>query len=107
MKLRAIYLTGVIIGNIWMPNCECEKDFRVKFTPDDEPFSRQWGKTPFGCAMRDALLHITNDGDFQSCSILFCEMEAVYGDTTPTGKYQEIRKYAQVEPCKAIIDLFA
>jgi hypothetical protein len=100
MKLQEIILSGILQGRLWYGQ-ECEKQFREKFTLCAEPFSHEWN------GLRDALLHITNDGDFMSCSILFGQITVVYGGETPSGKYQELRKYADLEPCKAICDLFA
>lgn len=62
-KTTRIIIEGTIKGNIWTPYEECTKDFRVQFTVTDESFSHPW------VSLRDALLHITNDGDFRDCGI--------------------------------------
>lgn len=58
-----IHIFGTLIGTIWQPCDECEKEFDEVFSYDSKPFTKQ-----IDC-LRDALLHITNDGDFQHCSI--------------------------------------
>lgn len=63
-NLQSVEISGVLAGKIWMPSCYAWKDFSVKFTPDDRPFTREWHGLP------DALDHITNDGDFQSAGIV-------------------------------------
>ena len=63
--LLRIKLYGAIIGPIW-DGSECFKEFYEGFAPDHQPFSEQWTN------LRDALLHITNGGDFQHAEI--CEL---------------------------------
>lgn len=53
--------------------------------------------------MRDALLRITNDGDFQHCGVEECYIEVEW--LLPNGR--RLTHHAQVSPCKAIEDLFA
>lgn len=72
--LESIDIQGVLAGVIWMPSCHAWKHFNVKFTPEARPFSREWD------GMRDALLHITNDGDFQSCGLAEAWLTATYRD---------------------------
>ena len=70
---RRIRIYGELRGYIWMPNCECTKEFDVTFSDNpNEPFTRHW------TGLRDALLHITNDGDFQSCAIDWGVVEISY-----------------------------
>src|SRR5512139_2970703 len=70
--LQSITLSGQIKGRIWMPAVECLKDFTVRFTPDNQPFSRPWSE------LEDAINHITNDGHFQSCYINDLWIEVKY-----------------------------
>jgi hypothetical protein len=58
-----ITISGELRGKIWMPAIECTKEFKQKFSRDNRPFSYRIDN------LRDALLHITNDGDFQSCAL--------------------------------------
>jgi hypothetical protein len=56
-------ITGFLVGNIWWPvGAECWKD--VRYRCQDEQ-ARTEGKM----TLRDHILRITNDGDFQSCVI--------------------------------------
>ena len=68
-----IQLYGSIAGTIWMPSLECEKDFNVRLEriPRNSTIrtAHAHGWTWQITNLRDALLTITNDGDFQSCSI--------------------------------------
>lgn len=51
-----------IAGHIWMPSTLCWKDgIKLEFGQ---------GPWKFEGNLRDALLQITNDGDFQSCSVV-------------------------------------
>lgn len=61
--MKTITLAGTLRGTIWMPAVECTKEFAVKFSPEDRPFTRKW------TGLADALDHVTNDGDFQNCQI--------------------------------------
>jgi len=69
MKTINIRIYGIIRGYIWMPNTECTKEFNLRLSFKSEPFAYQ-----IGC-LRDALLHITNDGDFQSCEIEYAVLQ--------------------------------
>jgi hypothetical protein len=94
--LEKIELIGEIQGEIWMPYETCAKEFHKVYTPNDRPFSRKWN------GLRDALLDITNDGDFRSCSISDIFGYAYYNQ----GKAQ-IRLPLEINPAaKAISDLF-
>lgn len=63
MNAIKIDVSARVIGRNWMPGCLCWKDVRATFTPDDRPFSHQWSN------LRDALLRLANDGDFQSAAL--------------------------------------
>ena len=94
-SLRSIELWGVIRGGIWWPyGADCTKEFKIVYTPDEKPFTRKWE------GIRQALLDITNDGDFSSCSIyeLFGKVE------WNEGKYIKSR-YISFPICKEIADL--
>jgi hypothetical protein len=68
-----IRVYGEISGFIWMPPIECTKEFNVRLeriprnSTTRTAYSHGW-PMEITC-LRDALLHVTNDGDFQSCSI--------------------------------------
>ena len=70
MKTTRIRIYGEVQGPIWWPvGAICTKQFDVRCSREDKPFSRQ-----IEC-LRDVLLHITNDGDFQNCEISFAVLE--------------------------------
>ena len=84
-----ITLYGEVAGQIWMPAVECTKDFRLELTriPRDSTTRTYPGIAPRSMeitCLRDALLHLTNDGDFQSCAITWAVLEVFHqlGDGT-------------------------
>jgi hypothetical protein len=71
---------GEIAGNIWMPAVECTKAFRLELNriPRNSTTRTYPGIAPRSMeitCLRDALLHVTNDGDFQSCAIIWAVLE--------------------------------
>ena len=75
--LSRITFYGTLRGPIWWPfGAECTKDFDATYTPNDLPFTRPW------TGLEDVLNHITNDGDFQHCTIddLFATIQWIDGD---------------------------
>jgi hypothetical protein len=86
MRTR-ISLFGEIAGNIWMPAVECTKEFHLELTriPRNSNTRTYPGIAPRSMeitCLRDALLHIINDGDFQSCAITWARLEVshYFGD---------------------------
>ena len=82
-----ITLYGEVAGHIWMPAVECTKGFRLELTriPRDSTTRTYPGIAPRSMeitCLRDALLHLTNDGDFQSCAITWAVLEVshYFGD---------------------------
>jgi hypothetical protein len=73
-KLDSIRIYGEKEGMIWMPCATATKVFDEKFTYDDRPYTRT-----IDC-LRDALLYITNDGDFRTCEIVHAVMQCRYVD---------------------------
>ncbi len=95
---KTITLYGEVAGQIWMPAVECTKAFRLELTriarhsttrtyPGIAPRSME-----ITC-LRDALLHLTNDGDFQSCAISWAVLEVshYFGDETSGTRTVTIR----------------
>jgi len=75
-----ITLYGEITGTIWMPAVECSKEFHLELTriPRNSSIDTYPGianRSMEITCLRDALLHLTNDGDFQSCSITWARLE--------------------------------
>ena len=71
---------GEVAGQIWMPAVECTKEFHLELTriPRHSTTRTYPGIAPRSMeitCLRDALLHLTNDGDFQSCAITWAVLE--------------------------------
>ena len=85
-----ITLYGEIAGNIWMPAVECTKAFHLELNriPRSSTTRTYPGIAPRSMeitCLRDALLHLTNDGDFQSCSITWARLEVSHYFGGETG----------------------
>lgn len=91
--LESITIYADIVGNIWMPMVECRKETKTVFTPEQQPFTHEW------TGLRDALLRITNDGDFRSCLIEWGCMVIRWWD----GKYY-IERQVDIPNCKLTSD---
>jgi len=77
---KTITLYGEVAGTIWMPAVECAKEFRLELNriPRHSTTRTYPGIAPRSMeitCLRDALLHVTNDGDFQSCAITWAVLE--------------------------------
>jgi hypothetical protein len=73
-------LYGEVAGTIWMPAVECTKAFHLELIPIPRNSTTRTypGVAPRSMeitCLRDALLHLTNDGDFQSCTISWARLE--------------------------------
>jgi hypothetical protein len=93
-----ITLCGEITGIIWMPAVECSKEFHLELTriPRKSSTRTYPGIAPRSMeitCLRDALLHLTNDGDFQSCSITWARLEVSHylGDETRGTRTVQVR----------------
>ena len=65
----SIEITGYLVGPIWWPaGLECYKHFTYDLTCEDQRLCGRDGKHEPG-TLRDHILRITQDGDFQSCEI--------------------------------------
>lgn len=88
---RAI-LSGKIVGRIWQ-GMVCYKYVRAEIVRSDESVYVAGGPFP---SLRDAMLHLTNDGDFQSCGFEYASLDVVRSDNSgPTlvrrGRSRDIR----------------
>ena len=77
---KTIKLYGEVAGTIWMPAVECTKEFHLELTriPRHSTTRTYPGIAPRSMeitCLRDALLHVTSDGDFQSCAITWAMLE--------------------------------
>ena len=93
-----IMLYGEIAGTIWMPAVECSKEFHLELIriPRTSTTRTYPGIAPRSMeitCLRDALLHLTNDGDFQSCTITWARLEVshYFGDETDGTRTVKIR----------------
>jgi len=89
---------GEITGKIWMPAVECTKAFCLELTriPRNSKTRTYPGIAPRSVkitCLGDALLHLTNDGDFQSCAITWARLEVshYFGDETAGARTVKIR----------------
>ena len=93
-----ITLYGEVAGIIWMPAVECSKEFHLELIriPRSSNTRTYPGIAPRSMevtCLRDALLHVTNDGDFQSSSITWARLEVshTFGDETRGTHTMKVR----------------
>jgi hypothetical protein len=93
-----ITITGELAGIIWMPAVECSKEFHLELTriPRTSTTRTYPGIAPRSMeitCLRDALLHLINDGDFQSCSINWARLEVshIFGDESRGTRTVKVR----------------
>ena len=93
-----ITLYGEVAGTIWMPSVECTKAFHLELIriPRNSKTRAYPGIAPHSMeitCLRDALLHITNDGDFQSCAVSWARLEVshYFGSAKRTADTLRIR----------------
>lgn len=93
-----ITLSGEIVGTIWMPAVECTKEFHLELTriPRKSSTRTYPGIAPRSMeitCLRDALLRLTNDGDFQFCAINWAMLEVSHylGDETRGTRTVRVR----------------
>ena len=58
---------GYLVGTIWMPATECYRELEYTFVRHEDERKNSWQDAKKD--LREAMLHITNDGDFQSCAV--------------------------------------
>lgn len=93
-----ITLMGELAGTIWLPAVECTKEFhlelvRIPRTSRIRTYPGIMPRTMEITCLRDALLHLTNDGDFQSCAINWARLEVshTFGDESRGTRTVKIR----------------
>lgn len=98
---REYRLYSTIIGENWYGQ-ECWKNFDKKFTRHPEIL---WAKQ-ISC-LRDALLDITKDGDFQNCSIETAELEVSQRYLNEYGhRFKTVTRYHSIRGQDGNDDLF-
>ena len=96
--LESIEINATVQGRIWMPAILCEMNVSETFKPAPSgPWSSDW------TGLRDALLKVTNQGDFQSCWIVDATMVVTWFNKSNRTR---IVKYAELTPTKETDDLF-
>ena len=96
-----ITLYGEIAGTIWMPAVECSKEFHLELVRVPRMSSTRTypGIAPHSMeitCLRDALLHLTNDGDFQSCSINWARLEVSHYFGEDGGESRTVKAHTRV-----------
>jgi hypothetical protein len=93
-----IMLYGEIAGTIWMPAVECSKEFhlelvRIPRTSNTRTYPGIAPRSMEIACLRDALLHLISDGDFQSCSINWARLEVshYFGDEMRSTRTVKVR----------------
>ena len=93
-----ITLYGEIAGTIWMPAVECSKEFHLELIriPRTSTTRTYPGIAPRSMeitCLRDALLHLINDGDFRSCSVVWAKLELshTFGDESRGTRTVKVR----------------
>lgn len=71
---RQYILRADLVGRIWMPNCLAVKPVKYRFTRPENPESPSRRRDECD-TLRDALLRVTSDGDFQSCALANATIE--------------------------------
>lgn len=74
-------INGYVVGKIWMPATECWKELNYTFVRSEEERAHPWQDARDD--LRDAMLHVTNDGDFQSCRV--CHGQLTVRKISETG----------------------
>jgi hypothetical protein len=92
---------GDIAGNIWMPAVECSKTFHLELVriPRNSTTLTYPGIAPLSMeitCLRDALLHLTNDGDFQSCSVTWAVLEVSHYFAGETDSARTVKTRTRV-----------
>lgn len=72
--LRQYVLRGDLVGHIWMPNAFATKPVEYRFRRPENPDS-PFRERDEHDTLRDALLAVTNDGDFRSCTLANATIE--------------------------------
>jgi hypothetical protein len=96
-------IRGTIGGHIWMPAIRCTKPFHVK--RDQYPFRPSDNIQGERSSLRDIILHVTNDGDFQDAQVLEASIiltayrQSPRGDTIIVKRVLDIRDFPSVSDC--------
>ena len=82
-----VTVLGTVIGRIWMPATVCTKGVRRRFDMPIDRFAPSYPRGDWPGSLRDALLFVTSDGDFQSCKLADATIKVTrYNPTTGTRR---------------------
>ena len=89
-----ITINGYVVGEIWQPGCgECYKPFSYDVAWEDRLLSEPG-------TLRDHVLRITNDGDFQHCRIADGYLEAtIYKPNRSRSRIFDLSTFKSVLDC--------
>ena len=102
-----IKIYGEVSGEIWMPAVRCTKMFEldlIRIARDSSPRTYP-GIAPRSMeitSLRDALLHLTNDGDFQSCGIAWGILEVSHSSRNDTDTSSTVSTRTRVWTLRGI-----
>lgn len=97
-----ITITGTVGGPIWMPSAICAKPF--KYRSDDGSFACNRHSDNSKPTLRDIVLEVTNDGDFQSAEVADATVTIERRTDGQTGSVTrrrswDIRQFPSVADC--------
>lgn len=108
MITKRVTISGTIAGEIWMPGATCGKTFAA--SNDEYPHNAGTiDGVSVPATLRDMVLHVTNDGDFQSCSIIDATVTFERTERTRTGivtrsRHMDIRQFPSVADCVVALE---
>lgn len=98
-----VQIIGTIGGRIWMPACVCSKQFKVSNLEYPYTALTENGRS-VKATLRDMILMVTNDGDFQSCliadaTVVFIRTVVTASGTITRRRAMDIRQFPSVADC--------
>ena len=98
----SVEVRGIIAGRIWMPAATCGKPFKVL----NQKYPHRAGDDLQNerATLRDMVLRVTNNGDFQSCQVIDAQVTFRRTVQTTTGtkirtRSMDIRQFPSVADC--------
>ena len=89
-----VEISGFLVGPIWWPaGAECFKPFRYDVTAEDTGLSEPG-------TLRDHVLRITNDGDFQFCALAQAELTiTLYKPSLSRSRSWPLEHFPSIADC--------
>ena len=85
-EIADVSISGFLVGDIWMPATECYKPLHYSLTDRAHHY-------PDGGTLRDHVLRVCQDGDFQSASIADGELIVTVHRHDDRGTYRRTRRF--------------